>query len=165
MQLGSWAITQMQDAARKAGTNPDDIGFMPFPAQKNGKFCATLLSDYQQAVNAHSKHKAAARAWIDWFTDKSGYAQNEGAVSALKSAPMPDTLKAYTAAGVLFVERSEADTGKVNAIDDAAEIGLSKPDYRQKLVDLARGAQKGSLDGFLRDLDKRWNEARKTTVS
>ncbi|MFF8534263.1 extracellular solute-binding protein [Streptomyces sp. NPDC015532] len=165
MQLGSWAITQMQDSARKAGTDPDDIGFMPFPAQKNGKFCATLLSDYQQAVNAHSNHKAAARAWIDWFTDKSGYAQNEGAVSALKSAPMPDTLKAYTAAGVLFVERSEADTGKVNAIDDAAEIGLSKPDYRQKLVDLARGAQKGSLDGFFRDLDKRWNEARKTSNS
>ncbi|MFC5202214.1 ABC transporter substrate-binding protein [Streptomyces kaempferi] len=165
MQLGSWAITQMQDAARKAGAGPDDIGFMPFPAQKNGKFCATLLSDYQQAVNAHSQHKAAARAWIDWFTDKSGYAQTEGAVSALKSAPMPDTLKAYTDSGVQFVERSEADTGKVNSIDDAAEIGLSKPDYRQKLVDLARGAQKGSLDDFLGDLDKRWNEARKTAGS
>ncbi len=38
------------------------------------------------------------------------------------------------------MERSEAKTGQVNAIDDAAEIGLNKPDYRQKLVDTARGA-------------------------
>ncbi|MFI6339019.1 ABC transporter substrate-binding protein [Streptomyces sp. NPDC050535] len=165
MQLGSWAITQMQDAARTAGADPRDIGFMPFPAQKNGKFCATLLSDYQQAVNTHSEHKAAARAWIDWFTEKSGYAEKEGAVSALKSAPMPDTLKAYTDSDVQFVERSEADTGKVNSIDDAAEIGLNKPDYRQKLVDLARGAQKGSLEDFLEELDKRWTEARKTAGS
>lgn len=29
MQLGSWAITQMRDAARKAGKNPDDIDYMP----------------------------------------------------------------------------------------------------------------------------------------
>ncbi|CAM5573352.1 hypothetical protein SGLAM104S_09895 [Streptomyces glaucescens] len=32
MLLGSWAITQLRDAAEKAGENPDDIGFMPFPA-------------------------------------------------------------------------------------------------------------------------------------
>lgn len=165
MQLGSWAITQMQDAARQAGKNPDDIGFMPFPVQKNGKFCATLLSDYQQAVNTHSEHKAAARAWIDWFTEKSGYAEKEGAVSALKSAPMPSTLKAYADNDVQFVERSESGTAAVNAIDDAAEIGLNKPDYRQKLVDLARGAQKGDLPDFFTDLDKRWAEARKTVGS
>ncbi|CAM5721880.1 MULTISPECIES: ABC transporter substrate-binding protein [Streptomyces] len=165
MQLGSWAITQMQDAAKKAGTNPADIGFMPFPVQKGGKYCAILASDYQQAVNIHSSHKAAARAWIDWFTDKSGYAAKEGAVPALKSAPMPSTLKDFTDNDVSFVERSETKTGEVNAIDNAAEIGLNKPDYRQKLVDLARGAQKGSLDDYFADLDKRWDEAARTAGS
>jgi ABC-type glycerol-3-phosphate transport system substrate-binding protein len=159
MQLGSWAITQMQDAARKAGTDPDDIGFMPFPAQKDGRFCATLVSDYQQAVNVHSEHKAAARAWIDWFTEKSGYAAKEGAVPAVKSAPMPGTLEDFVDNDVTFVERSESMTGEVNAIDNAAEIGLTKPDYRQQLVDLARGARKGTLEGFFADLDKRWDEA------
>lgn len=165
MQLGSWAITQMQDAARKAGGNPADIGFMPFPVQKGGKYCAVLASDYQQAVNVHSSHKTAARAWIDWFTDKSGYSAEEGAVPALKSAPMPGTLKDFTDNDVSYVERSEARTGEVNAIDNAAEIGLNKPDYRQKLVDLARGAQKGSLDDYFADLDKRWNEAARTAGS
>lgn len=165
MLLGSWAITQMQDAAKKAGTDPQDIGFMPFPVQKDGKFCATLVSDYQQAVNVHSAHKTAARAWIDWFTEKSGYAQKEGAVSALRDAAPPKTLQPYVDNDVKLLERSEAKTAQVNAIDDAAEIGLAKPDYRQKLVDTARGVQQGSLDNYFADLDKRWNEAAKTAGS
>ncbi|MFG3497703.1 ABC transporter substrate-binding protein [Streptomyces sp. NPDC047928] len=165
MQLGSWAITQMRDAATKAGTNPDDIGFMPFPAQQDGKFCATLVSDYQQAVNAHSGNKAAARAWIDWFTEKSGYTRTEGAVPAVRTAPLPETLADFVDNDVRLVERSEARTGEVNAIDKAAEIGLAAPDYRRQLVDIARGAQRGDLQGFFADLDKRWDEAAKAAGS
>ncbi|MEV5885194.1 extracellular solute-binding protein [Streptomyces sp. NPDC052020] len=159
MQLGSWAVKQMREAAEKAGTDPEEIGFMPFPVQKDGTFCTMVASDYQQAVNIHSEHKAAARAWIDWFTNESGYSENEGAVPAVKTSPMPDTLKDLVDNDVTFVERSDAKVAQVNAIDNAAEIGLNKPDYRQQLVDLARGARKGSLEDFFADLDKRWNEA------
>ncbi|MEU6387881.1 ABC transporter substrate-binding protein [Streptomyces sp. NPDC046939] len=159
MMLGSWAVNQMRGAASAAGENPDDIGFMPFPAQKNGTFCATLVSDYQLAVNTHSDHKPAARAWIDWFTEKSGFAAKEGGVSALTSMSFPDVLKPFQDNDVRLIEHSEARTEQVNAIDDAAEIGLSKPDYRQKLIDIARGAQKGSAEEYFADLDKRWAEA------
>jgi ABC-type glycerol-3-phosphate transport system substrate-binding protein len=165
MLLGSWAITQMRDAAEKAGENPDDIGFMPFPAQDGGTFCATLLSDYQQAVNVHSDHKPAARAWIDWFTEKSGYAAEEGAVSALRSAALPSTLEPFVDNDVKLIERSEAKTAQVNAIDNASEIGLAKPDYRQKLVDIARGAVDGSREEYFAELNKRWAEAARTAAS
>ncbi|OII69583.1 ABC transporter substrate-binding protein [Streptomyces sp. CC77] len=165
MMLGSWSITQMRQAAEDAGGSSSDIGFMPFPAQKDGAFCATVVSDYQQAVNVHSENKPAARAWIDWFTEKSGYAAAEGAVSAVKAAPLPDTLKDFVDNDVKLVERSEAGTGVVNDIDEAAEIGLNKPDYRQKLVDLARGVQKGSLEDFFADLNKRWDEAARSAGS
>ncbi|MFJ2899325.1 extracellular solute-binding protein [Streptomyces sp. NPDC087218] len=165
MMVGSWSITQMRDAAKKAGGNPDDIGYMPLPVLKGDGHCATLVSDYQQAVNIHSEHKEAARAWIDWFTEKSGYSAKEGAVPTLKSAPMPDTLKDFVDNDVIFTERSEGDTGEVNEIDNAAEIGLNKPDYRQKLIDIARGAQKGSLDDYFAELNKRWDEAAKTIGS
>ncbi|MFJ9795202.1 ABC transporter substrate-binding protein [Streptomyces sp. NPDC101145] len=163
--LGSWSITQMRGAAKAAGGSPADIGFMPFPAQRDGGFCATLVSDYQQAVSAHSGNKTAARAWIDWFTGESGYSEREGAVPAMKSAPMPATLKEFVDNDVRFVERSEARTADVNDIDNAAEIGLNKPDYRQKLIDTARGAQDGSLQDFFADLNKRWDEAAKTAGS
>ncbi|GGZ15674.1 carbohydrate ABC transporter substrate-binding protein [Streptomyces nitrosporeus] len=166
MMLGSWSITQMRDAAEKAGADPADIGFMPFPAKDgSGKYCATLVSDYQQAVNAHSAHKEAARAWIDWFTEKSGYSAKEGAVPTIKSAPMPDTLQDFVDNDVTFVERSERDTGAVNDIDNAAEIGLNKQDYRQKLIDIARGAEKGSVEEYFAQLDKRWNEAAEASGS
>ncbi|MFF0204266.1 ABC transporter substrate-binding protein [Streptomyces sp. NPDC005017] len=165
MMLGSWAVNQMRAAAEQAGRSPDDIGFMPVPAQSVGQFCATLVSDYQQAVNVHSEHKEAARAWIDWFTEKSGYSAKEGAVSVLRSAELPETLREYIDNDVKMVERSELKTAEVNAIDDASEIGLNKQDYRQKLVDVARGAQGGSLQDYFDELNRRWSEARQTAGS
>ncbi|WP_405868422.1 ABC transporter substrate-binding protein [Streptomyces sp. NBC_00005] len=163
--LGTWAIIQFQDAARKAGVSPDDIGFMPFPAQVGGKFCAVVAPDYNQAVNVNSQHKAAARAWIDWFTDKSGYDKDNLAISPLKDAPLPSVLKPYEDEGVKFIEVNDAKGAQVKEIDNQSEVGIYKPDYRQDLVDLARGARKGSLDGFLADLGKKWTEAQKTVGS
>lgn len=163
--LGTWAIIQFQDGAKQAGVNPDDIGFMPFPAQVGGKFCAVVGPDYNQAVNVHSKHKEAARAWIDWFTDKSGYADDNLAISPVKDAPLPQVLKPYEDAGVQFIEVNDAKGAQVKELDDASEVGIYKPDYRQDLVDLARGAKKGSLDGFLADLSKKWTEAQKSAGS
>ncbi|MEU3255183.1 extracellular solute-binding protein [Streptomyces sp. NPDC006997] len=165
MMLGSWAVSQMRAAAEAAGQDPDDIGFMPVPVRTGGQFCATLVSDYQQAVNIHSDNKEAARAWIDWFTEESGYSEKEGAVSVLKSAALPSTLQEYVDNDVKLVERSEAKTAEVNDIDEASEIGLNKRDYRQKLVDIARGAQDGSLEGYFDELNKRWSEARQNAGS
>lgn len=162
MVLGSWAITQVNAAAKKAGQDPADIGFMPIPVQQNGKFCSTLTSDYQQAVNIHSDHKEAARAWVDWFTEKSGYDKKEGAVSAVQEAELPKTLDPFLDRDVKIMERSEKRTEQVNAIDDAAEIGLSEQDYRRKLIDIARGSVSGSAESYFSELDERWAEASET---
>jgi ABC-type glycerol-3-phosphate transport system substrate-binding protein len=159
--LGTWAIVQFRDAAEKAGVNPDDIGFMPFPAQTDGTFCAVVGPDYNQAVNVHSAHKEAARAWIDWFTDKSGYDKDNLAISPLKNGTLPEVLKPYEAAGVKFIEVSDAEGAEVKRIDNESETGLFAPEYRQRLVDLARGAGKGSLDDFFAGLSRRWTEAQR----
>ena len=163
--LGTWAIVQFRDAAKKAGVNPDDIGFMPFPAQTGGKFCATVSPDYNQAVNVHSKYKEAARAWIDWFTDKSGYVEDNLSISPLKDAPMPSVLKPYEDQGVKLIEVDDAKGARVKQLDSDSEVGIYAPEYRQNLVDLARGARKGTLDGFLGDLGKRWTDAQKNLGS
>jgi ABC-type glycerol-3-phosphate transport system substrate-binding protein len=163
--LGTWAIVQFQDAARKAGVNPDDIGFMPFPSQTDGTFCATVAPDYNQAVNVHSKYKEAARAWIDWFTDKSTYGKDNLAISPLKNASMPEVLKPYEEQGVKLIEVDDSKGARVKQLDSDSEVGIYAPEYRQNLVDLARGARKGSLDGFLDDLSKRWTDAQKNLGS
>lgn len=158
MWLGSWAVSQMQAAATAAGAKATDIGFMPWPAQTGGKFCSVVGPDYLQAVSIHSAHKDAARAWLDWFTDSSTYAQDQGDVPTLRSAPLPESLKPYQDAGVRFVELTQDKAVQVANIDNASEVGLQKPDYRQHLVDLARGAAKGGLDDAFADLDKRWSD-------
>ncbi|MDI1461240.1 extracellular solute-binding protein [Catellatospora sp. KI3] len=161
MWLGSWSLVQMQDAARKAGKSPDSIGYLPFPAQVGGKFCSVVAPDYQSAVNIHSPNKAAARAWIDWILEKSDTAAVNQAVSALKGAPLPSALKPFTDAGVQFIDLAQVNAAKVSEIDNLSEVGIGKPEYRQRLIDVARGAAEGDLAGIFADLAKRWSEAAK----
>lgn len=156
MWLGSWAVKQFKEAATKAGADPATIGFMPFPAQVGGKFCSVTGPDLNQAINKHSTHQEAARAWLDWFTDKSGYAQKEGGLPTLKSGTPPDTLNDFTTLGVKYIELTQDQAAMVDKIDNAAEIGLAKPDYRQKIVDVARGAAAGDLNSTFADLNKKW---------
>lgn len=163
--LGTWAIVQFRDAAKKAGVSPDDIGFMPFPAQVDGTFCAVLSPDYNQAVNVHSPHKAAARAWVDWFTEKSSFVDDNLGISPLKDAPLPEGLKPYEDAGVKFIEVDDSKGAQVKNIDNQSETGIYAPEYRQNLVDLARGARKGSLDDFFADLSERWTETQRNLGS
>jgi raffinose/stachyose/melibiose transport system substrate-binding protein len=162
MWLGSWAVTQMQAAAKTAGQDPSEIGFMPWPSATNGHLCSVIGPDYLQAINIHSKAKDAARAWIDWFTDQSTYAVDNGDVPTLKSGTQPPALAAYQAAGVTLVTLTQANAALVNKIDNSAEIGLGAQTYRQHLVDIARGAASGSLDADFATLNSKWGAAQKT---
>ncbi|WP_344291315.1 ABC transporter substrate-binding protein [Streptomyces synnematoformans] len=159
MFLGSWAVVQMRDAAEQAGADPDDIGFMPFPHQVDGTFCAGLSPDYQQAVSIHSEHKEAARAWVDWFAEKSGYAEDNMNVSTLRDAPLPGVLAEYEKRNVELMELDQSRGAEMKELDDASEVGIDDPDYRQELVDIARGARDGSPDKLFADLSERWTGA------
>ena len=158
MVLGSWAITQMTEAAE----NADDIHYMPFPVQVDGTFHSTAGGDYKNAINVNSENKAAARAWIDWFADESGYATDQGGLSPRLDGPTPETLKDFEELGVEYIELAPAEAGKeslVNDVDQAAEIGLWAPDYRQRIVDAARGASGETKEQIFEELNTRWAEA------
>lgn len=163
MALGSWAISQMQQAATDAGKDPAEIGYMPFPHQTDGQFYATVGGDYNQAINVNSEHKAAARAWIDWFNAESGFAEAQGGLSPLKDGPTPSTLVDFETLGVEYVAQNPGVPGEeslLNDIDNEAEIGLFAPEYRQRLVDSARGATDETKEQIFADLNARWAAAR-----
>ncbi|MFJ5884416.1 ABC transporter substrate-binding protein [Kitasatospora cineracea] len=161
MYLGSWSVSQMRDAATKAGASADDIGYMPFPST-SGKLCTVLQPDYKYAINKHSKNQEAARAWLDWYITKSGAAQAEQGISSVKGAELPATLKPFTDNGVQLIGQKQDGSATVKKIDKGAEINLDAPDYRQKLVDIARGAAPGDRDGYFAELNKKWSQAQKT---
>ena len=161
MVLGSWAISQIQEEADK----PEDIGYLPFPAQAEGKFHSTIGGDYKNGINVNSENKAAARAWVDWFTEESGYAIDQGGISPKLNDPMPQTLKDFEPLGVEYIELAPAPAGReslVSDIDREAEIGLLSSDYRQRIVDGARGASGETKEAIFEDLNTRWAKARAT---
>ena len=163
MPLGSWAISQMQQAVTDLGGDPATIGYLPFPHQTDGTFYATAGGDYNQAININSTNKAAARAWIDWFNTESGYAESQGGLSPLKDGPVPSTLVDFESLGVELVVQNPGEPGKeslLNDIDKQAEIGLFAPEYRQRLIDSARGATDETKEQIFDDLNTRWADAR-----
>lgn len=162
MALGSWSVTQMQDAAKKAGKSADEIGFWPMPWQTHGKFTSVTTTDKLLAVSKYSKNKATAKAWVDWFTNDSGYAKSQGAISPVKADPQPSTLADFTKAGVKYTELNPDPKGKEALLTDIAnqsEIDIFGNTYRQKLIDVARGAADGTETSFFKDLNTRWAAA------
>jgi raffinose/stachyose/melibiose transport system substrate-binding protein len=161
MLLGSWAVPQMREAAKGAKANPDDVGFWPFPVQNGGKFHASIDGDKLAAVSRNSKNKATAKAWLDWFVNESGFAADQEAIPPAVDQPLPKALQEFTATGVELVEVPAATTnaGKEDEIIKQSEIDLKGNIYRQKLVDIARGAAKGDKASYFADLNKRWSAA------
>jgi raffinose/stachyose/melibiose transport system substrate-binding protein len=163
MVLGSWAISQMKDAAETAGGSSDDIGYMPFPLQVDGVFYSTIGGDYQNAISTKSENKATARAWIEWFAAESGFAASQGGLSPLVDGEEPDTLSDFTAAGVEYIELTPPPADKATLetdITSESEIDLFSSIYRSKLIDIARGAADGDKASYFDELNNRWAEAR-----
>ncbi|MEV4177524.1 hypothetical protein [Nonomuraea sp. NPDC049709] len=52
----------------------------------------------------------------------------------------------------------------VDNIDKESEVGIKSPDYRQKLIDVARGAAKGDLNSVLADLSAKWEAGRQSAA-
>ncbi|GAA0455608.1 sugar ABC transporter substrate-binding protein [Actinoplanes capillaceus] len=161
MLLGSWAVPQMRDAATAAGANPEDIAFWPFPYQTGGKFHARIEGDYKGAVSRNSENKATAKAWLEWFVTESGFAADQQAIPTPVGQPLPKALQDFTATGVELLELPAATTnsGREDQIIKESEIDLAGPIYRQKLVDIARGAAKGDKESYFAELNKRWSAA------
>ncbi|TFC39147.1 carbohydrate ABC transporter substrate-binding protein [Cryobacterium sp. TMT2-14] len=167
MVLGSWAVAQMQDAAEKAGESRDLIGFWPMPWAQDGTFTSVTASDKFLAINKNSENKATARAWVDWFTDESGFAASQGAISPVIDAAAPDTISDFTEIGVEYLELAPDPVGKEAVITDIAneaEIDLFGNSYRQGLIDAARGAGDGDKKSLFDDLNERWATARAAVV-
>ncbi|WP_250008402.1 ABC transporter substrate-binding protein [Actinoplanes sp. M2I2] len=161
MLLGSWAVPQVQEAAKTAGADPADIAFWPFPYQTGGKFHAAIDGDKLAAVSKSSQNKATARAFLEWFVTESGFAVDQQAIPPAIDQELPQGLKDFTATGVELLEVPPAtgNAGKEDEIIKESEIDLKGDIYRQKLVDIARGAAGGTKDSYFADLDKRWSAA------
>ncbi len=159
MVLGSWSIVQVQEKAE----NPEDIGYMPFPYNIDGKRYASSGGDYKIAVSKNSENKRAARAWLDWFLSESNFALDQGGISPVIGHEYPSTLKAFKESGVEFIKNNPPPAGEeglVDAIDQEGEIGFMVPDFKRRIIEAALGNRDETFDDIMEDLNSRWKEAR-----
>lgn len=159
MTLGSWAISQLQAAAEDNGASADDIGYMTFPANVDGTQYAVIGGDYNLAVSKYSKAKAASWAWIQWLAGESGFTETQGMISSIAEKPLPDNLAGFTEAGVELIEINPAPAGKESLLSDIAndsQIDINGQLYRQKMIDIARGAADGDKASYFAELNERW---------
>ncbi|MBO5303662.1 MAG: GGDEF domain-containing protein [Lachnospiraceae bacterium] len=155
MAIGSWALTQFE----AAGENGDAVAFMPFPNEINGKQYMTITTDYCYGISKNSQHKEAARAYIDYMLDESGYALNQKTLSIVKTDPFPD---AYGSMENVVLYSSNPATNENNDKYNKLSAGLNLEDTTEtkRIIEAAAGITGESFDDIMTDWNTRWEAER-----
>ena len=153
--MGSWALSQI----RESGSNSDSIAFMPYPNEIDGKKYATIGLDYGYCINKNSQNKEAARKFIEYMLDESGYAMDRDRISIVKTDPCPSV---YGEMGSVVMLSSNAFNNEtynyytklLNGIDPSSATEI------RNIMDVAAGINEGDYDELMQDWNKRWEAAR-----
>ena len=161
MVLGSWAVPQIQKINED---NADNIMFEAFPVTaSDGKQYMPIGGDYNYGINVNSKHKKAARKFIDWMVNESDYAVDNGGIPTVKGTEYPKALQDSQDAGVELIEENPAPEGKESLFSDInneSELGIGSTDTeKQRIIDAAVGNSKESFDDIMKDFNTRWANA------
>lgn len=147
--LGNWVINQVIGA----GTTSDNVGFFPLPYDNSGKPSAALSPDFFYAVAKDSEHVDAAKTFVKWMIEESGYEDFAGFIPPLKNKESKlAQLKEFQSGGVKLQEGT-VDDPVVTDISNKAQLDL--PAVAQEFV-LASDPQK-VLDKW----NAAWAKARK----
>jgi ABC-type glycerol-3-phosphate transport system substrate-binding protein len=149
MVLGNWAINQMKDA----DSNPDDIGYMPFPYSINGKIYAPGNCDKCYGVSLNSEHQEEAVAFVDFMLNKSGMAQKSGGISIVVGDAMPDGLELFSDVNVI-IPTPETEAGKLANVEAEAGIKLCEGARISNIVTAAKNGQ--SFDSVVSEWANYW---------
>ena len=165
MVLGSWAFTQMQGA----GPNPDDIGYMSFPITIKGKQYASAGPDYCFGINSKAAdvNKNAAMIFVKWFTEKSGFAYNEGGIPiSAGDNNYPAAYAAFSENNVAFVSDNPAAAGEsdlFNELNSESELNINAGGNLkvQQIIEHASNGTK-TFDAIMDEWNKAWSDAQKS---
>ena len=154
MALGSWSVTQMQ----QAGDHADDIGYMPFPITVDGKQYASAGPDYCYGINVHSDYdnQLASMIYVKWLTEESNFSYDQGGIPICVGNEYPDVLAAFD--GVELVVDNPAPEGEEDLfgeINTESEISLNADNTH--VQDVLEHALNG--DKTMEEIADEWNQA------
>lgn len=153
--IGSWAVSQFKEA----GPNADAVAFMPFPNEIAGRQYMTISTDYCYAVSSNSKNKEAAKAYIEFMLDESGYALDHEILSVVKTDPYPDSYGNME--NVILLSNNPA-TGEnyEKKLKLMTNLNMEDESEKKRVIEAAKGLRNESFDDIARDWNTRWESSR-----
>lgn len=146
-------------ALQSAATNPDDIGYMPFPYNIDGVQYATTTMEYCYAINKNSENKATARAWIEYMLKSSGYAKSEGAVSIRQKDTLPNLLVNFENAELVVDNSISEDSMQAyNQMQKLSGILQDDGADKKQIIEAAR-QEEVDFDDIMKDWNDKWQNA------
>lgn len=159
---------------QQASTNPDDVGYMPFPytvlvENEDGEMeeqqFATAELSYSYAVNKNSENKMAARAWVEYILRHSGFAVSEGADPIRKKTEFPTILDNFKGIHFIVVDDSDEEAvERYNATCEKAKLWLEEDSQGHEVRRIVKAAMQENGESFediMKDWNDRWKAARK----
>lgn len=155
MAIGSWAVSQFKEA----GSNPQNVGFMPFPNQIDGKQYMTVQTDYCYAISKNSKNKEAAKAYVEFMIERSGFALDHENLSIVKTDVYPDT---YDLNDNVILLTNDVATGESYQLFTSLQkdLNLFSASEIRRIIDAASGKEKESFNDIMNDWNRRWEACR-----
>lgn len=159
MAMGTWALSDY----KKAGEHGENIGFMPFPNTVDGEQYATLNVDYCYGVAKNSDNKEAAKAFVFFMLDESGYAFDRDTISVLKSDPFPECYDGMTQT-TMRNSMAMSYTHYNQFLKLSTNLNLSDTAEYVRIVDAAAGKSEESFDEIMADWNARWESMREDSM-
>lgn len=154
--IGSWAIVQVQ----AAGEHAQDIGFMPFPNEIQGKQYMSVYTNSSYGINKNSKNPVAARAFLDFLLDESGYALDEETLSIVKTDPYP---KSYGEMDdvIMLVNAwpANGDINHINSLKSKFNVDDSETNMK-RIIEAAAGIRDESFEDIMNEFNMTWELGR-----
>lgn len=151
LAVGSWAVAQF----KQAGPYPQNIGFMPFPQRVNGKQYMTVQTDYCYAIAKDTQNRAAAKAFIEFMIEESGYALEYENLSIVKTDPYPDTYELNE--NVILLSDAGASAQSYQLYDQLRKgLNLADTTHIRRVIDAGYGKTGETFDDIMNDWNLRW---------
>lgn len=131
---------------QEAGTNPDDIGYMPFPYNIDDKQYATTTYGYCYGIPKASSNRVTAEAFVKYMIKSSGYAASEGALTIKKKTSKPKLLDDF--GGVEFLVDNppmEDKIGKYKLLCEKSGVLLDDESTKAEVIAVARKGKSQDL--------------------
>ncbi len=155
MAADSWALQIIKENSE----NPDNIGYMPFPNNIQGKQYMTIGADYAIGISNNSKNKEAARAWIDFMIQYSGYAEESYSVSIVRGAPLPEWLNGFDNVEFIVDNPCRDKNGYILGLLNEP-LPLQDRERMVRVIEAAKGISGESFDDIMEDWNRLWESAR-----